>query len=423
MPRGIVSGLTLLYLLIVSAPENASPLAVSVATASASSQPITSRITIAIPNGKPTAIKVNQAANKLYVAEGAQGSLLAFDGATHQLQATISISKSVYPDALIIDETYGRAYAASEKSFNSEFGEGSGLIYSINTVSDTLLSTFDPSPLMSTFYYTLAHDKIRHRVYLNGTGGLAYINIASNTMISIPLSGDIQSALFRLDEMLVNETTNTLYMLQDSYGYERLWILEINTGVWSYIDFPTLGARDPQHLAISETTNKVFVKVIQRPGSNQPGLYMLNRNNGTFAFIGEGDYGPMTVNETSNRLYTGVEVGSKMAIVEAASNQLTSVSMEGTTTGVGVRYSTDHAFLANSNFIALIDGASHTYLKIPVANSSAGGILVQDVAVHQATGWAYIIPDGRMPQVIAIQDLPSGPVQWPIYLPLLTRPN
>jgi hypothetical protein len=101
-----------------------------------------------------------------------------------------------------------------------------------------------------------------------------------------------------------------------------------------------------------------------------------------------------------------------MAIVEVASNSLTHISMDGATTGVGVRHVTDHAFLANSNFIAMVDGASHTYLKLPVTNNSAGGILIQDVAINQTTGWAYIIPDGRMSQVIGVQDLPAGPLQY-----------
>ena len=237
-------------------------------------------------------------------------------------------------------------------------------------------------------------------------------------MITLPLSSDIQAQFFLIEEMVVNETTNTLYMIQDSYTYQRLWILQIDSGTWSYIDFPSLGADYPQHLAVSEATNKVFVKVIGQPGNSMPGLYVLNRNDGTSTFIGAGDFGPMVVNEATNRLYTGVEVDQQMAIVDVVSNSLTYIPMEGATTGIGVRHITDHAFLANSNFIAMIDGASRTFLKIPLGDNWASGLLVQDVAINQATGWVYVIFDDRKPQVIGVLD---SPPPWHVYVPFIRR--
>ena len=128
---------------------------------------------------------------------------------------------------------------------------------------------------------------------------------------------------------------------------------------------------------------------------------------GSYAFIGNDDYGEMAVNDQSGRLYTGVEVGLNAAVVEVASNSLAHVPMEGGTVAVGVRRSSDHAFLANPEFVAILDGASRQVTRIPVENSPTGGFLVQDVAVNQATGWVYVIPDDDLPLVVAVQD-PGG---------------
>lgn len=385
----------------------------------AATQPMTT--TLSIPNAKPTAVEWYETGNKFYVADSTAGTLLAYDGATRQQLASIAAGKNIFPRTLLIDETYGRAYAASASSFNSVFGQGSGLVYVVSTITDTLLTTLDVTPYMKTRSFAMAHDATRHRVYLSGPEGLIMIDVATNAITVIPLSNDIQSIFFLIDEMEVDATTNTLYMLQDSYSYERLWILNLNTQAWSFIDFPALNARDPQHLAVSEAANKVFVKVVQMPVNNLPGLYILNRATSAATFVGSGDFGPMVVNDSGGRLYTGVEVDTEMAIVETDDNSITHLALEGATTGIGVRNSTDHAFLVNQRFIAIVDGASRTLRKLPVAGDASGGILVQDLAVHQASGMICAIPDAVRPEVILLQDLPAGPVQHVAYLALIVR--
>ncbi len=409
-------GLLLSYALAVARsaplkPPLSSPTAVSVITH-----------TLSIPGGKPTAVEVYHTGNKFYVAETLGGNLLAFDGTTHQIEATIPISGIVLGENLVVNETYGRAYAASRVWDGSEFGTGSGLIYVVSTVTDTLLTTIDPQPLLLTSLYTLAHDETRDRVYVGGYG-LAYIDVGTDAIYTVTLPpGTEPPSLFMANEMAINETTNTVYIVQAGYyGHHRLWILDANTWIWSWVDFSTLGAYYPQHVEVSETENKVIVKVIGIPGQAEPGLYIQDRDNGSYVFVGNEDYGEMDVNETTDRLFTGVEVGQAMAIVELGTNGLTNmpIAPTGSATAIGVRDSTDHAFLAGIEFIGIVDGDSRTTLKIPVPYALAGGILVQDVAVNQNTGWVYVIPDDDQPFVVAVQDPPAGPLQQFVYLPVL----
>jgi hypothetical protein len=73
--------------------------------------------------------------------------------------------------------------------------------------------------------------------------------------------------------------------------------------------------------------------------------------------------------------------------------------------------------------IAIIDGASRTKAILPVPYEDMGGILVQDLAVNQNTGWVYAIPDARQPYVTAILDPPAGPFgpEAKVYVPIVVR--
>jgi hypothetical protein len=218
--------------------------------------------------------------------------------------------------------------------------------------------------------------------------------------------------------MAVDESRNLLYVVQTGIaGYHTLWILNLNTMTWSAIDFETLGALYPQHVAVSQTENKVFVKTIGVPGQAAPGLCVLDRGTGTDTFIGDDDYGQLVVNEARGRLYTGVEVGEHMAIVDVASDALAHIPLAGGSTAVGVRRVTDHAFVAGPDGVTVVDGASRTFRTFAYAHQPEAGILVQDVAVNQLTGWVFAIPDDDLPLVLAVQDPPAGPVIEPTPVP------
>jgi DNA-binding beta-propeller fold protein YncE len=217
------------------------------------------------------------------------------------------------------------------------------------------------------------------------------------------------------NEMAVNESTNELYIVQTGYhGHHKLWILDCETWAWSWIDFTTMGAYYPQHVAVSEVENKVFVKLIGVPDQAEPGLFILDRDDDGYVFTGHDDYGEMAANETSGRLYTGIEVGLNIAVVEIATNVLVNIPMDefyGGAPIVDVRVSTDHAFIADQEYVAVVDGSSRTKALVPVENTPTGGILVQDVAVNQSTGWVYAIPDDDLPLVVVVKDPPAGPVR------------
>jgi len=369
--------------------------------------------TLPITAGKPTAIEAYQAGNKFYVAESLGGKLLVFDGNTHELTKSISISGIVLGSNLVVNETYGRAYAASRIWDGSEFGNGSGLIYVVSTVSDTILTTINPIPPLGTSRYVMAHDEARDRVYVSAYG-LIYIDVATNAVhpVALPVG---EPFFFLINEMTVNEITNEVYLVQTGdYGYHRLWILDADAWTWSWVDFVPLGAYYPQHVAVSETENKVFVKLIGIPGQPEPGIYVQDRDNGSYAFIGNDDYGEMVVNELSGRLFSGVEVGQNAAVIDVTTNALFNVPLHalyGGAVAVNVRQSTDHAFVADQEYVALIDGANRSTRLFPMANTPTGGILVQDVAVNQSTGWVYVIPDDDWPFIAAVRDPPAGPLQ------------
>ncbi len=136
--------------------------------------------TLTITGGKPTAVEATHAGNKFYVAESLGGKLWVYNGTTHQLTATIPISGNVLEDTLVVNEAYRRAYALSQDRGDLDLGTGSGLIYVVSTITDSVLTTIDPLPYLTPFMGTsrlvATQDVTRNRVYYGGYG-LFYINL------------------------------------------------------------------------------------------------------------------------------------------------------------------------------------------------------------------------------------------------------
>jgi hypothetical protein len=290
-------------------------------------------------------------------------------------------------------------------------------------MASNALHTTIPKRVTSGNSLALAHDPVRHRVYVADAGRLSWINVATNAVTAVAPPAETGELFFRPSEMAVNAATNDVFLAQDTYGYHRLWILDADTWTWSSIDFAAADARYPAHVAVSEAENKVFVKLVTVPGQPEPGIYVLDRDTGISAYIGNDDYGRFAFNSLSGRLFTGIEVGESSAVVEASTNTLHSVplpALAGAANAIAVRPATDHAFLADQSAVVILDGASRTHLALPVANTPQGGLLAQDVAVNDATGWAYVIADNNYPFVLAVQDLPPGPVNGDLVTPTPT---
>ncbi len=366
-----------------------------------------------IADGRPTALGVYQTGNKFVVADSGSALLRIFDGASLQQIAALPAGRNVYDGALVVDEIYGRAYAASRDGDQGD-GQGTGAIYVVDLAKNSLAATLPPRVNYGNGL-TLGHDPVRHRVYVADYGSMSWINVATNVVTAISPPPDAGELYFYATEMAVNTTTNEVFLVQAGmYALHRLWILDADHWTWSSVDFTTLGAYYPSHVAVSEGNNKVFIKLVGIPGQAKPGLFVLDRKSGTHAFIGNDDYGMLVVNEATGRLFTGIEVGQHVAIVETGSNTLFDVALPelyGAAVAAGVRPSTDHAFIADQNYVVIVDGASHTPLLLPVTeDEQPGGLLAQDVAVNDATGRAFVIPDNHYPFVVV--DLSRRVCKW-----------
>jgi hypothetical protein len=124
--------------------------------------------------------------------------------------------------------------------------------------------------------------------------------------------------------------------------------------------------------------------MIQIPGQAYMGIAILNRKTGAFSFVGKSDLEPIVFNNSSNRLFSGVQIGdNRGAIVDGSSDQLTYVDL-GTNgiSAVAVRESTDHAYLVSSQTV-IVDGATKSAL-LQVAASG------YSVVVNRTNGKVYV---------------------------------
>ena len=372
--------------------------------------------------GRPTALGVWHAGNQFIIADSAYGTLMIADGVTHAVTITIPASRNVYHGALVVNETYGRAYAASRDGDQGN-GPGSGAIYVVDLATRALLTTIPPRVALGNSF-ALGHDETRDRVYVADYERVSWIDVATNAITQVPLPAGVASYLFRPEEMAVNPATNEVFMVQrGAYDLRRLWILDADDWTWTWIDFAAFGPAAPRHIAVSTAYNKVIVTMDGVPGQAQPGIMTLNRADGSRTFVGAQDYGGLALNPASGRLYTGAGAALRVGVLEMATGELNHIAppgFNGGATVVGVRHATDRAFIADEEQILIIDGASRTFLQLPTHYQGSGGPLFQDVAVNQDTGWVYIIPDDNFGEVLAIQDQPAGPFPPPQATPTAT---
>lgn len=68
--------------------------------------------TIPFPGNEPLEVEVYETGNKILVTEDNTGKLYIFDGASHQLLNSVDVGSSAID--MVVNETYGKAYVASD---------------------------------------------------------------------------------------------------------------------------------------------------------------------------------------------------------------------------------------------------------------------------------------------------------------------
>lgn len=156
---------------------------------------------------------------------------------------------------------------------------------------------------------------------------------------------------------------------------------------------------DPSYLAISPATNKIYIGTVL---GSAPGLAALDeatKTSTTLVSTGISAY-TMVLNSSTNKVYlASAGVDATLYVVDATSSVVSTIALGGiggvssSRQRVDVNPITNHVFVAASQNVLNIDGATNTIVDSFTANSSS-------IAVNPVTNKVYIATIGSNPGML-----------------------
>jgi YVTN family beta-propeller protein len=351
--------------------------------------------TSTVPVGtNPTAVAVNTATNKVYVANQGSNSLTVIDGATN---GTATVSVGTQPVAVAVDEV-------TNKIFVANFGSGNVTVVDGATNATTTVTVEAPADV--------AVNPVTGKVYVTGQSNsvarLTVIDEATLATTTIPLGGS--SASF----VAVNPATNRVYAVVNGYSVSVIDGAS-NSVVATISAAPSFLGR----MVVNPTTNKVYLT--WNPG----GLYVIDGATNAATQVAYGDHNQdLAVNPVTNKIY--VARGSALfeghvMVVDGASNTVTADVRIGPERSfrIAVNPVSNKVVITNTsndaatvfNDVVIVDGATNTAASAGVPGATERGA----VALNPTTNRAYIVnPSAATVTVLTDAPPPAGPLSTTI---------
>jgi DNA-binding beta-propeller fold protein YncE len=359
---------------------------------------------IPFPGGEPLGLALHPATNKLFVTEDNRRSLYVFDALTRRQLAQVAVGGAAFE--IEVNHAFGKVYVASEGGCcTTGITSGTGRISVVDARTHALLATIAPPPEGDASEFALANDEAHGRVYVAWEQGIGVIDAATDQFTVL------QDRLFEgalgADRWAVNSRTNTAYI--PFYARNQLLAVDGATNRIDSISLAGTGGRGPLDIEVNQRENKLYLAMLHQPRKASPAILILDRDTGRTKFVGNDDLQPLAFNERSNRLFSGVQVGERGAVVSGASDRFRPVNLRGDAIGAGlVRAPTDNAYFASDTATYVVNGSTRCVTKLRTGKDSGGGLVQSDIAINQSTGRVYVtnwqgarrvtvLRDGRVP--------------------------
>ena len=316
-----------------------------------------------------------------------------------------------------MNQSHAKAYVASEGDCcTTGITQGTGKITVVDLRTNQVLTTIDPRPPSETppefpippsdaHEFALANDEVHGKVYVASSASIGVIDVASDRFTLLQdrtFEGELGGAGWAVDTV-----RNVAYI--PFYGDNRLLTVDGASGQIGSVSLSASRGRGPLDLEISERENKLYVAMLHQPSKPSPAILVLDRDIGRFKFVGNDDLQPLVFNKRTNRLFSGVQVGERGAIVNGQTDQFRSVNFGGEGIGAAaVRGKSDNAYFANDHSVYVVNGKSRCHTRLKLTKPSEGGLVQTSVAINQATGRVFVtnrlgahkvtvIRDGKVP--------------------------
>src|SRR5206468_1951093 len=146
------------------------------------------------------------------------------------------------------------------------------------------------------------------KVYVAYHSGVGVIDAVTDNFT--PISG-VDSPYPLLSQIGINAVTNEVHLPNFATG--RLNIVKGAALSVEFVNYPA-GSEKPLDIAINENENKAYLTMIRQPNSAYMGILILDRRTGGVKFVGSDDLEPLAFNQTSDELFSGVQVGVSAAV-------------------------------------------------------------------------------------------------------------
>jgi YVTN family beta-propeller protein len=316
----------------------------------------------------PSAVVVNAATNKIYVANESSNTVTVIDGASH---ATASVAVGPRPQYITVNPATNRIYVSNGGDSTQSAIDGATL--AVSTLATGGNGPFAVNPQTNEIYM----------IRLGNADEVTRINGANHTWYTMAIDS------YTPRSMALNPGTNKLFVANYSTGDVRIVDLS------STSDFPptkSIGVwARPVALALNANTNVAYV-IGEEPrgpinvidGNTQAAI--------SFAPAGHAQLPrAIAVNPVTNKIYAAF--GGEIMVMDGATNAMSFIPA-GTIGAVGpvaiaVNERTNKVYVANvQGYVTVIDGTTNTYLNVAVpANAKA-------IALNPNTNRVYVIGPG-----------------------------
>ena len=321
------------------------------------------------PGGTPTAVAVNPATNKIYVANELGQNILVIDGATNS--STVINTPGSGPSAIAVNPRTNTIYAVNQNNNTVTVINGAtNAISSVNAGGSPFAIVVNPST--NTIYVASQCDPIA--VPLCGNGLITVINGADNSTTAFTAGNAGDSAL----ALAANPVTNTIYVAE-SRGNN----VAVIDGASNTITTIATG-NFPVAVAVNPVTNKI---------------YAVNQTDGTVTVI-DGSSNTVTstisvgtqpsavaVNSVTNKIYIANAGSNSVTVIDATANTTTTVTVGLGPRNVAVNSATNQIYVADytGGAVSVIDGVTNTV----TATLTTGSLPIAQ-AVNPVTGKVYV---------------------------------
>jgi len=375
--------------------------------------------TTTVPTGIcPIALAINQATNKVYVANQGKfciianscnntGSVTIIDGATNSAMGLELPQQNLpHPRGITVDTTTNKIYVTNQFSSNVAVIDGS-------TDSVTMIPTTD-------FPYDIAANSVTNKIYVSSFGSLAAetqttvteIDGSTNATVSIsdPKAADPMA-------LAVNPVTNKIYIANlgnvGKNGTDKgsITILDGKThGVTNIVD---PNAFSPHAVATNPLTNKIYVVNVNNiANTGNGGVTVIDGATNSTTTISDPtaitscdpyDTGTVTVDSTRNRIYVPNCGSNNLSIINGETNAVLSVvdASAIAPVAVAINSSTNKIYVANSgsNNVSIFSGEAIPQkftLAVTKSGNGNGSAVSADGAINcndaGETCWAGYSP-------------------------------